>query len=87
MFHMVELDTKVPYRKKIDFKFNKKIFTLFARKKKNLFLDYSKFEKEKEIKKIIKKINFQNIEIKFIDYNELYKKSFDILTNKPNFLL
>jgi aminoglycoside N3'-acetyltransferase len=87
MFHMVELDTKVPYRKKINFKFNKKIFALFARKKNSLFLDYSRFEKEKEIKKIIKRISFKGIEIKFIDYNKLYKKSFNILTSKPNFLL
>ena len=86
MFHMVELDANVPYRKKLKFKFGKKQFELFARKKNNLYIDYSKFEKVKKIKRLIKKISFNQLQIKFIDYKSLYKESFQILKSNPNFL-
>lgn len=86
MFHMVELDAKVPYRKNLKFKFGGKQFELFARKKNNLFIDYSRFEKVKKIKKLIKQISFNKVQVKFIDYKSLYKNSLEVLKSNSNFL-
>ncbi len=87
MFHMAELDANVPYRNFKKFTFNKKEFQLFARNREKLYLDYSKFEKIKEIKKITKVINFKKIKIRIINYKSLYKTSLKLLKKNPNFLL
>ena len=87
MFHMAELDAKVPYRKNKKFVFGKKTFNLFAREKSNLFLDYKKFEKINEIKRLKKQINFKGIKITLLDYKKLYKQSLKVLKKNPNFLL
>lgn len=87
MFHMAELDAKVPYRKNKKFVFGKKTFNLFAREKSNLFLDYKKFEKINEIKRLKKQINFKGIKITLLDYRKLYKQSLKVLKKNPNFLL
>ena len=87
MFHMVELDARVPYRKLLKFKFNKKIFQLYARKKESLFLDYAKFQKNKKILRLIKKVNFYKIKIMLINYKSLYNESLKILKTNPNFLI
>jgi len=87
MFHMVELDARVPYRKLLKFKSNKKIFQLYARKKESLFLDYAKFQKNKKILRLIKKVNFYKIKIMLINYKSLYNESLKILKTNPNFLI
>lgn len=87
MLHMCELDAKVPYRSIKKFNFNGKIFELYARKNKNLFLDYNKFTNHKNIRKIYKIINFNNSKIIYADYKSIYLEALKILINKPKFLL
>ena len=87
MFHMVELDANVPHRNFKKFTYNKKEFQLFARNKEKLYLDYSKFEKIKEIKKITKVINFKKIKIRIINYKSLYKTSLKLLKKIQIFYL
>ena len=55
-------------------------------KKNNLFIDYSRFEKVKKIKKLIKQISFNKVQVKFIDYKALYKNSLEVLKSNSNFL-
>ena len=87
MFHMVELDAKVPYRKIKKFNFNGKIYNLFARDPKGIFLDYNKFSHQKKIKKLLKIINLDKSKIICADYKSIYFESLNILKKKPNFLL
>ena len=87
MLHMVELDAKVPYRKIKKFNFNGKIYNLFARDPKGIFLDYNKFSHQKKIKKLLKIINLDKYKIICADYKSIYFESLNILKKKPNFLL
>jgi aminoglycoside N3'-acetyltransferase len=86
MFHMAEFDAKVPYRKFINFKKNKKTYTLFARNKISLKLDYAKFGRIKEIKNISSIFSIRNIRIILSEYKSLYDYSLKILKNNPYFL-
>lgn len=86
MLHMVELDAKVPYRKFINFKFKNKTFKLYARKNKNMYLDYNKFFKKYNVKKLCKILTFNNSKIIYAKYTQVYNECLKILNKNPYFL-
>lgn len=86
MLHMTELDAKVPYRTLIDFKFKNKIFKLYARKDKKKYLDYNKFFRENNVKKLCKILNFNKSKIIYANYTQVYNECLKILKKNPHFL-
>lgn len=87
MFHMSELDARVPYRSFKQFLVNKKKYVLYARKKADQYIDYSRFGNLKNIKNISLSFSIQNTKIIIVKYKKLFDYSLDKLKKDPNFLI